>query len=131
MKKPAIALGKGLYGLTKGLEGKAAEAVVERFLGLLAARQRLNLVPAIITAYEEAKKKDEGIETVEIVTAAALSGPQADQIAKNIGKAAGASVEIEWKTDPSLIGGAVIRHRDTLLDASVKRRLELLTQQLA
>ncbi len=130
MKRLATTLGKGLYDLTRGLEKSEIETVTRRFVELLASRQRLGLLPDIIRAYETASKKAEGVETIAVTTASEPSPHTAESIVKALEKTAGAAVEIEWKTDPTLIGGAVIRRRDTLLDASVKRRLELLKRHL-
>ena len=130
MKKLATTLGDGLYKLTRGLDPKQAEAAIKRFLGLLASRQRLGLVPDIILAYEAAKKKAEGVETVSVTTASEPTARMMEEMAKALEKTAGAKVEIAWKTDPSLLGGAVIRHRDSLLDASVRHRLEILETHL-
>ena len=130
MKKLAVHLGEGLHAMGAGLDKRQAEQAVESLVAQLASRQRLDLLPEIIKAYEAKAKRARGVETVSVTSAAAPSDRQQEEMEASLRKAAGAEIEIEWKTDPALIGGAVIRHDDALLDTSVRRRLELLKQQL-
>ena len=130
MKKLATRLGESLYDAASGLDKKQAEAAGEQLVSLLRARRQLGLLPEVIRAYEAKAKRERGVETVGITTSVEPSAKYADEVRTALEKAVGGEIEISWKSDPALIGGAVIRHGDSLLDTSVKRKLELLKQRL-
>lgn len=130
MKSLARAYGQALYRATAGLPEREAKEAVRRFVEVLAARYELGLAPHIIDAVEQEGRKTEGIRDVHVTAAAQLPEEQKERLKKIFIEAFGAKIETHWKTDPALLGGAIIRCDDTLLDASLKGRLERLKQQL-
>lgn len=130
MASTAQTYGRSLYQLTAGLPEKEAKRALESFVELLAARHELELAPNIIAAFGREARKAEGIREVSVESAEDLSASRKEHLEKTFAKALGAKVEMRWKTDPTLIAGAVIRYDDILLDASVKGRLDRLKQQL-
>jgi len=97
---------------------------------LLVEYDRLALLPEIAGIYEELKAQDEGTLDAEITAAAALSDAQVktlvDQLQKKFGKKVDASVNV----DPEIIGGIKIVVGDTVIDASVRGRLQELAYTL-
>ena len=115
---------KALYETTFALSEQEAGDVVKRFVALLKSKKRLDLAPQILIAYERLATKR--ADTVTLTCAEELSAASAEAVRQTLGEA----IALELKTDPKLIAGAVIRHGDTLRDASVKRKLELLKQTM-
>ena len=130
MATTAQTYGEALYRLTAGLPEKDAARAISRFVELLAARHELDLGPNMIKSVEKAARKAEGIREIHVASADELSAVQKERLEKAFVKATGARVEMRWKTDNELIGGAVIRYDDVLLDVSLKGRLDRLKQQL-
>lgn len=130
MATTARTYGQSLYRLTAGLPEKDVKRTIKRFVELLASRHELDLAPNVITAFEGEARKAEGIREVSISSAEALSDDHKQRLEKTFAKTLGAKVEMRWETEPDLIGGAVIRFDDILLDASLKGRLDRLKQQL-
>ncbi|WKZ29303.1 MAG: ATP synthase F1 subunit delta [Patescibacteria group bacterium] len=130
MATTATTYGQSLYRLTAGLPEKEVKRAVARFVELLAARHELELAPGVINAFEQEARKAEGIREISVASAEELSNSHKERLEKTFAKALGAKVEMRWKTEPDLIGGAVIRFDDILLDASLKGRLDRLKQQL-
>ena len=63
-------------------------------------------------------------------TAVELSEEQRNALAAQLAQATGKQVLLEGEVDPSLLGGAVIRLGDRLIDGSTRSRLRALRSQL-
>lgn len=98
---------------------------------LLVENGRLSAAPAIAGQYEQLRAEAEARADVEIITAVPVAGSQQQQLLAAVGKRLGREVAVEWKTDESLIAGAVIRAGDLVIDGSVKSELERLETALA
>lgn len=110
-------------GSTLGAEGTA-------LLKLLVENNRLTVAPAIAEQFEALRAEAESRIDVEITSAVAIEPRQQEQLADAIGKRLSRDVVVQWKTDESLIAGAVIRAGDLVIDGSVKGELEKLSTAL-
>ena len=91
---------------------------------------RLQYTAAIKDQYEQMRAAAEGKVEVEVVTAYPLDRQQQDSIAGMISGRLGKQVNIRTSVDESLIGGAVIRAGDSIIDASLRGRLAELRNEL-
>jgi F-type H+-transporting ATPase subunit delta len=114
-----------LAGLLQGSDPLARNAVF-----VLAEHARLSLLVDLQVAYSEMAADDEQILPVEVTTAVALAQKQLDALEERISAAVGRRARVTASVDPALIGGLVLRARNVLVDASVKRRLEELRRAL-
>ena len=103
---------------------------VQRLLALLAQRNRLANLTAIISAFEERLMAMRRILAAEIVSAAPMGETRKAALADALGHATAAQVRLTEKVDPSLIGGIVARVGGTVFDGSVARQLERMRAQL-
>jgi len=69
-------------------------------------------------------------EVAEVRSAIALTEDQKSRLAEALGKATGKQVEVKVIIDPSIQGGLVAQVGDTVIDGSVRRRLEQLKNAL-
>ena len=99
-------------------------------LQLLLHRDRLELLPDIARAYHELLNRARGIATAQVTTAVPLDDAARVQLAARLSRYVGQRVEMQTTVDPSIIGGVVARVGDTLLDGSVRGRLEALRRRL-
>jgi F-type H+-transporting ATPase subunit delta len=114
-----------LVGLLEGSDPLARNAVL-----VLAGHGRLPLLVDLVSAYSELAADDDQILPVEVTTAVPLEKAELDALEARISKAVGRRAQLTATVDPSLIGGLVLRARNVLVDASVKRRLEELRRAL-
>jgi F-type H+-transporting ATPase subunit delta len=92
--------------------------------------KRLTLVPEIAAQFERLKAEAESRVEVEITSAAPVDAAQQKAFADAIGKRLERAVQIEWKTNPDLIAGAVVRAGDLVIDGSVAAELDELRTAL-
>ena len=97
---------------------------------LLVEYDRLALLPEIAGIYEELKAQDEGTLDAEITAAAALTDAQVKTLVDQLQKKFGKKVEASVNVDPEIIGGIKIVVGDTVIDASVRGRLQELAYTL-
>jgi ATP synthase F1 delta subunit len=114
--------------LARLLEG--AEPLARNAILVLSEHGRLSLLVDLQLAYAELAADDDQILPVSVMTAVELSQKELDALGKRISEAVGRTAEITATVDPDLIGGLVLRARDVLVDASIKRRLEELRRTL-
>jgi len=93
------------------------------FVRLLAENNRLEMMPDIAGIYQELKAEAEGEIEAEVTSAFELSSEQSENIAKALSKRLNRRVRITSNVDSSLIGGAVIRAGDLVIDGSVQGRI--------
>ena len=100
------------------------------FLTLLARRNRLVALPAIASQFDAMHAAAENRADVEVISAVALSDAQQRAFAQAMQRRLGREVVIHPRVDASLLGGAVIRAGDLVIDGSVKGRLAKLAASL-
>ena len=100
------------------------------FLKLLLENGRVVAMPEIAEQFEALKAKIENSIDAVITTAAPLSATQEKEIAGSLAEKLGRDVRISTEIDENLIGGAVIRAGDVVIDGSLRARLEGLTNAL-
>jgi F-type H+-transporting ATPase subunit delta len=100
------------------------------FVALLAQNRRLGFLPEIAALFAQMKAEVENAVDVEVVAATALSKEQESRYAAALQKKLGRQVRLHTKIDPSLLGGAVLKAGDLVIDGSIKGRLERLATEL-
>jgi F-type H+-transporting ATPase subunit delta len=111
--------------------GDTLDAGMRNFIHVLAENHRLLLLPEIVAHYEVERAAVENTVDVEVISATALSAAQADKLAAAVGRRLKRRVRMQNSVDASLLGGAVIRAGDLVIDGSIKGRLERLATELA
>lgn len=101
-----------------------------RFVNVLADNHRLALLPEIAAQFEALKAEAEKTLDVKITAAVELTGRQVDTYTQALRQRFEQEVNISVDIDPGLVGGAVIRAGDTVIDGSVRGRLTRLVESL-
>jgi len=99
-------------------------------LKLLAANGRLAALPTIHARFEQLRAAAEGEVDAELVTAFAVGSEQQNAIAQALSRKLGRRVRLSAREDSDLIGGAIVRAGDLVIDASVRGQLQQLTGAL-
>jgi F-type H+-transporting ATPase subunit delta len=115
-----------LVALLAEAAGDAADEHGRNFLRALAANRRLALLPEIAAQYEELRAAAEGVVDVEIVAALPVAAPQEQRLVAALERRLKRQVRVHTRIDASLIGGAIVRAGDLVVDGSLKGRLERL-----
>jgi F-type H+-transporting ATPase subunit delta len=109
--------------------GKTSEAQVahqRNFLHLLADNRRLKLLPEIDAQFEVLRAEAERIADVDVISARELSAEQSKKLQAVLERRLGLAVRLHPQVDKSLIGGAIVRYRDFVVDGSLRGRIERL-----
>ncbi|HSH84770.1 MAG TPA: F0F1 ATP synthase subunit delta [Guyparkeria sp.] len=110
------------------------DAVDERALNLvrlLGENGRLGLLPEVAAVFERLRADAERRIVASVISAKPLTDEQSNQIKTALGKRLDRAVELEATIDDNLIGGAIIRAGDLVIDGSMRRELEQLAVQMS
>jgi F-type H+-transporting ATPase subunit delta len=101
------------------------------FVALLAHNKRLPLIPMIAEQFEVLKAKQEKLSHVEITSAYDVDSASEDTLAKALSEKLNCSVDINTTVDTTLIGGAIVRAGDLVIDSSIRGRLAKLNESMS
>jgi F-type H+-transporting ATPase subunit delta len=113
-----------------GIVGAGLDEYGRNFITLLAQNRRLGFLPEIAALFEQMKAEVENAVDVEVISATALSSDQEGRYAAALQKKLGRTVRLHTKVDGTLLGGAVLKAGDLVIDGSIKGRLERLATEL-
>jgi F-type H+-transporting ATPase subunit delta len=100
------------------------------FIHVLAQNRRLGFLPEIAAIYEKLKAEEENTVDVTVTSAVALDAALQKKFAAALKERLQRDVRLQCETDPSLLGGAVLRADDLVIDGSLRGRLERLSAEL-
>ncbi|MEK7680611.1 MAG: ATP synthase F1 subunit delta [Patescibacteria group bacterium] len=126
MKKSNKQYAKALYEVSKDAPKNHLDEVAKQFLSLLLKDRKLKKIEYIIDEFERYSKNQDGIKEVEVESAGELSKITLSKIKKTFGD----NAEIKETTNPNLIGGIRIKVDNIVYDASLKKQLSRLKNQL-
>ncbi|GIT49102.1 MAG: hypothetical protein Ct9H300mP14_10300 [Gammaproteobacteria bacterium] len=98
---------------------------------LLAQNRRLHALPVIAEQYEYLRAEAERTVQAELESALPVSDAQQQRIAEALSQRMGRRVELTVKTNEELLGGAVVRAGDLVIDGSIRARLEKLATAIS
>jgi len=107
--------------------GQKTDTHGRNFVKLLAEYRRLPILPEIAVEYAALCEQVEGVVEVELRAATAVDATEQARIRAALRQKLERTVKLTCVTDPSLIGGAVIRVGDLVIDGSVRDKLTRLT----
>ncbi len=101
-----------------------------KFVATLAANKRLDILPEIQEQFETLRAAQEQTLEVEVLSAYPISSEQSAELRDALARKYAKQVNLTSSVDASLIGGAVIRAGDTVIDGSLRGKLNKLTETL-
>lgn len=111
--------------------GDKLDANGRNLVKVLAEHRRLGVLAEISDQYEVLRAEAEATLDAEVVSAFAVDAAQQQSIASALQKRLGRKVNITCKVDPALLGGAIVRAGNLVIDGSALGRLEKLATRLA
>jgi F-type H+-transporting ATPase subunit delta len=115
--------------LTRILDG--AEEILINFLELLIENHRMPVIFRARQQYERMWEQENQMLPVEITSAIELDQATTENLGREIGERAGRKVRLAAHVDPEILGGIVLRVGNSILDASIRNRLEQLRRHVA
>lgn len=100
------------------------------FLNVLSENKRLNIITMVSSQFEQKKQQAEQVSEVLLSSAAALSEEDVEEIKQALSKKLGKKIELKNSVDETLIGGALIKIGDHMIDGSVRSQLKKMTRFL-
>ena len=119
-----------LTDLIAGVAGDALDAHGRALLDLLAENGRVGYLPEIAEQFAELVALDQNVADVEVISAVPLDARQTDRLADALRGRLKRDVRLHCRTDAGLIGGAIVRAGDLLIDGSLKGKLARLEIEL-
>lgn len=116
-------------GLGRMLDG--ADEHLLRFLNLLIENHRMPVIFRIRREYERLWEHENRLLPVVLTSAVALDEQTTNDLAARIGERTGRKVTLTTNVEPGIIGGIVVQVGNSILDASIRNRLEHLRRQVA
>lgn len=123
-KKYAISL----YEVLKSADAVKHPALINSFIKLLARHKMLSKAEKIVEYFKLYADEKENIKTVKISLAQPLEQNIKREVIGYLEKMLSYKVEIQEQLQPDLIGGIMIEYDDVRIDGSIKKQLELLSQ---
>ena len=116
--------------LLLSLAGERVSGTTRNFVRVLLEADRIRLLPEIARLFDALKGEAEGVAHATIQSAYPLDDGQVRALTAALEKRFGKRIEATVEVDRSLIGGARIAVGDTVIDGSVKARLDAMHVQL-
>jgi len=119
-----------LVSIISDVAGAKLKPGMQNFVRVLAENHRLLLLPEIAGHYEALRSDVENTIDVEVISAVALNSAQADKLSQALSARLKRKVRMQNSVDATLLGGAVVRAGDLVIDGSLKGRLQRLATEL-
>ena len=108
-----------------------ADPILVNFLKLLIENHRMPVIFRVRRGFDELWLAENKRLPVQVTSAVALDSTTVDQIGARIAEQTGQKIDITSTVEPDILGGLVIRVGNSILDASIRNRLEQLRKQVA
>lgn len=112
------------------LAGPQLDEMGRNFVQTIAENRRLAYLPEISTLFDALKDEEEGVVDVTVTSAAPLEDGQRDALSAALQRRLKRQIRLHCETDSALIGGAVLRAGDLVIDGSVRSRLNRIAYAL-
>ncbi len=108
-----------------------ADPILVNFLKLLIENHRMPVIFRVRRVVDELWRKENKLLPVTVTSAVELDQATVSQIGDRIAEQTGRKVELSAIVEPDILGGLVVRVGNSILDASIRNRLEQLRKQVA
>ena len=116
--------------IIEDLLGGRASSTSVALVSLVVGTGRAKDLPAIIRQLVDMSAAEANKEVAEVRSAVPLTDDQRKRLAEALSEATGKQVEVKVVIDPAVLGGAVATVGDTVIDGSVRTRLDRLKNAL-
>ena len=116
--------------IVEDLLGQKASPLTVNLISFMVGAGRARELPEIVNRLVERAAAERQREVAEVRTAIMLDDEQRRRLTEALEKATGKQIELKVIQDPSVLGGVIARVGDTVIDGTVRRRLDQLRESL-
>lgn len=129
IKNPKVSA-EQVIALFADVAGKKFNQQQENFFQLLAQGQQFALLPDIASVFTRLYEENDEIVSVDVIAALEMSKAQQDKMQAALEKRIGKKIKLHCTVDASLLGGAIVRTPEWVMDGSVTGKLQQLKTKL-
>ena len=131
VKSPVFSAQEQVKALDAVLAKAGISGVAANFIGLVATKRRLFALPGMIAAFHRLHETAKGVTRAEVTVANPLKPDHESALRTALASATGGkTVNLNVKTDPSIIGGVIVKLGSRMVDASVRTKLNSLRTRM-
>ena len=130
IKDPTISKDTLTNIINKISENSKLDILFKNFLGFLITKRRFFFVKNILNKFNEICSEKRGELKAKIKSAKELSQIEIDKITEELSKNFKSKIKLDYKYDQSLIGGLVVQVGSTMIDTSIKNKLQLIENSM-
>ena len=104
--------------------------LLTKFLSFLISKRRFFYVEKILKDFIETCSKKRGEIKAELTAAKELTEKEINSIKEELTKNFSSKIKLNYKYDPSLIGGLIVQVGSTMVDTSIKNKLQKITNRM-
>ncbi len=129
-KNPAFSPEEKKAVLDKIVAKVGVDSTLGNFFDLLADKGRLPEVGAVSSDFKKMLDDAQGVVAGSLITAKDMDAGRQKNIKDRLEKQTGRKLELEFATDPEILGGVVLKVGDRVLDASLRAQLNMLKDKI-
>jgi F-type H+-transporting ATPase subunit delta len=128
---PVFSAADQARALNAVLDAAGIAGVAANFIRLVATKRRLFALPDMISAFQRLDERAKGLVRAEAVVAAPLRPEHESALRQALSAATGGkTINLNVKTDPSIVGGIIVKLGSRMVDASVKTKLNAIRTRM-
>ena len=129
LASPEVRLAEKRKALERALTGRVLRIVV-LFLDLLLRKKRMGEFPVVVSEFEALVEQAQGLTRAQVVSATPLTASERERLHSALERLTASRVKLEADLDPELLGGALVRIGDRVIDRSVRTLLRAMADRL-
>lgn len=129
INNPSVSIEEKQIVLCKLFQNKVMP-IVYNFIYALNLKKRINLISEIADEFEIELEKIKNIVKVDITSAINLNDEKKNYIKNKIAEKLQKDIKVNWHVDTKIIAGLILNINDTVVDNSVKHKLEKLSNMI-
>ena len=130
IKDPTNTIDDQLVSLKKISEQYKLNELLTKFLSFLVSKRRFFYVEKILKNFIETCSKKRGEIKAELISAKELTDNEINNIKEELSKNFSSKIKLNYKNDPSLIGGLIVQVGSTMIDTSIKNKLQQIENKM-
>ena len=130
-KNPVILVSQKKSSTSQILSKLGFSKISSNFLFILVDRNRIDRLNVILEAFRQGVRERLGVLWVNVTTSIDIDGDTQNHLMAALSKFSGKEVQLQFNTDPQILGGVIARVGDTIYGGSVRQQLQLITAQLS
>ena len=129
INNPSISVDEKQIVISKLFQDKVLP-IVYNFLFALNLKKRLNIISDIADEFEKELEELKNIVRVDITSAIDLSDERKTEIKNRVAEKLHKDVKVSWDIDEKIIAGLIFNIDDTVVDNSIKHKLDKLSESV-